>query len=121
MSRFAEERIGSSGASGLMTIVVAMTIFGSAFSVLCGQAHVPSAAAKDGVFFRFFEHDGPGIPKVSLLAIIVLAGVWCFFSLDLVIEVLVTIVVFVQFMGQSVGLLYYRWRHPSDKQPGQFR
>lgn len=104
-----------------MTVVVAITIFGSTFSVLCGQAYVPFAAAKDRIFFRIFCRESSGTPTMSLFAIICLSGVWCFFSLDLVIKGLVTIVVFVQFMGQAVGLLYYRWRTPREKQPKGFR
>merc|ERR1712151_1255608 len=33
----------------------------------------------------------------------------------------VTMIVFVQFIGQSVGLMYFRWRVPKDQQPTGWR
>lgn len=92
--------------------------------MLCGQPFVPYAAAKDGVFFRIFAHESkryPGVADLSLLVIVILSGAWCFFSLDTVIDALVTMIVFVQFIGQSVGLMYFRWRVPRDAQPAGWR
>lgn len=101
--------------------VEAITIFGSTFSILCGQTYVPYAAAKEKIFFQVFCRESSGVPDISLFTIIVLSAVWCFFSLDLVIKGLVTIIVFIQFMGQSVGLMYYRWRTPAEEQPPGYR
>lgn len=123
ISTFSESRVGS-GFACFMTVVVAITIFGSTFSMLCGQPYVPYAAAKDGVFFRIFAHESkryPGVADLSLLVIVILSGAWCFFSLDTVIDALVTMIVFVQFIGQSVGLIYFRWRVPRDLQPPGWR
>merc|ERR1712134_235413 len=86
--------------------------------MLCGQPYVPYADAKDGVFFKIFAHESkryPGVADLSLLVIVILSGAWCFFSLDTVIDALVTMIVFVQFIGQSVGLMYFRWRVPADQ------
>merc|ERR1712222_303355 len=58
----------------------------------------------------------PGVADLALLVVLLLSAAWCFFSLDLVIEAMVNLIVFVQFLGQSVGLMYYRWRVPKDEQ-----
>jgi len=118
ISTFTESRVGKWLAYPI-SVVVAITIFASNFSVLCGQHYVPYAAAKDGVFFSVFAHESkryPGVADLSLLVVILLSGVWCFFSLDLVIEAMVNLIVFVQFLAQSVGLMYYRYRVPKDQQ-----
>merc|ERR1712032_1363607 len=118
ISTFTESRVGKWLAYPI-SVVVAITIFASNFSVLCGQHYVPYAAAKDGVFFSVFGHESkryPGVADLALLVVLVLSGLWCFFSLDLVIEAMVNLIVFVQFLAQSVGLMYYRWRVPKDQQ-----
>merc|ERR1712032_1051169 len=118
ISTFTESRVGKWLAYPI-SVVVAITIFASNFSVLCGQHYVPYAAAKDGVFFSVFAHESkryPGVADLSLLVVIILSGVWCFFSLDLVIEAMVNLIVFVQFLAQSVGLMYYRYRVPKNQQ-----
>jgi len=123
ISTFTESRVGKWLAYPI-SVVVAITIFASNFSVLCGQHYVPYAAAKDGVFFSVFAHESkryPGVADLSLLVVILLSGVWCFFSLDLVIEAMVNLIVFVQFLAQSVGLMYYRYRVPKDQQAEGWR
>jgi len=92
--------------------------------MLCGQPYVPYAAAKDGVFFKIFAHESkryPGVADLSLLTIVLLSAAWCFFSLDMVIDALVTMIVFVQFIGQSVGLMFYRWTVPKEQQAQGWR
>lgn len=121
MSIFAESRSGPVFA-GIFTIIVALTIFGSVFAVLCGFGYLPYAAAKDGTFFSVFAHEStwfPGIADYSLGAVILLSGMWCFFSLELVVEIMTTMMVLVMFIGQSVGLLVYRYTVPEHEQrPG---
>merc|ERR1712222_43714 len=58
----------------------------------------------------------PGVADLALLVVLLLSGVWCFLSLDLVIEAMVNLIVFVQFLAQSVGLMYYRYRVPKSQQ-----
>jgi amino acid transporter len=119
MSLFTESRIGK-GVAYVVTLVVAITIFGSTYSMLCGFGYLPYAAAKDGTFFSFFAHESkkhPGLADRSLLVVVLFTIPWCFFSLDVVIDAMTTCLVLVQFIGQAVGLLYYRWRTPKSEQP----
>jgi len=123
MSLFTESLIGR-WAAYIATIVVAVTIFGATFSMMAGQPHVPYAAAKDGIFFEIFGHESqrhPGVPDVSLATILCLSSIFCFFSLKVAVDVLVTMIVAIMFMGQSIGLLYYRYTVPKEKQATGWR
>lgn len=123
MSLFTESRIGKTFAQ-FMTVIVAITIFGSTYSMLCGMGYLPYAAAKDGVFFSTFAHEStshPGLADRSLILVVLLTIPWCFFSLDVVIDAMTTCLVLVQFVGQGAGLLYFRWRTPKSKQPSGWR
>lgn len=122
MSIFFEEVINK-GFAQFFTIVVAITIFGSVYSMMAGFQHLLYAGAKDGFFFQIFakRHPTKDIPHVALLTLAVLSGAWCFFSLDTVIDAMTTLLVFVQFIGQAVGLLYYRYTTPKEEQPEGWR
>jgi amino acid transporter len=50
-----------------------------------------------------------GIPLRSLITLGILSMCWCFFSLDIVIDALTVMIILVQFIGQSVGLLVFRY------------
>mmetsp|Transcript_110307 Transcript_110307/g.200691 ORF Transcript_110307/g.200691 Transcript_110307/m.200691 type:complete len:375 (-) Transcript_110307:96-1220(-) len=123
MSIFTESRLGT-GFAYVVTLLVAMTIFGSIFSMLCGFGYLPYAAAKDGLFFSMFAHESswyPGLADYSLSLVIGLSAVFCFFDIKLVIDAMTTMLVLVQFAGQSIGLLYYRYTTPLNEQPDGWR
>jgi len=122
MSLFFEEVINKRFAQ-FFTIIVVLTIFGSVYSMMAGFQHLLYAGAKDGFFFEFFakRHSSKDIPHVALLTLSVLSGAWCFFSLDTVIDAMTTLLVFVQFIGQAVGLLIYRYTTPKEEQPEGWR
>jgi len=108
MSIFTEKHVSKNFAY-FITLVVCVTIFGSNFAQLCGYAYLPYAAAHDGLFFEFFkEKTAHGLPHYSLLTVCIISALWCFFSLDIVIDAMTTLLVIVQFIGQSVGLVYYK-------------
>jgi hypothetical protein len=50
-----------------------------------------------------------GIPLRSLITLGILSMCWCFFSLDIVIDALTVMIILVQFIGQSVGLMVFRY------------
>ena len=74
--------------------------------------YMPGAAAEDGLFFEWFavrDETRGGIPLRSLMTLGFLSACWCFFSLDVVIDALTVMIILVQFIGQSVGLLVFRY------------
>merc|ERR1712025_595283 len=120
MSIFTEARTGSKAFAYIITILVSITIFGSTFAMMCGFGYLPYAAARDGYFFSFFAHRSKrfsGLADYSLLTVGLLSAAWCFFSLDLVIDAMTTMLVLVMFCGQSIGLVWYKYRTPKEEQP----
>lgn len=112
MGLFAEKLVNR-GFAIFFVIIVCITIFGSAFSMIVGMQYLPVAAAEDGVFFSFLATRDPergGLPKNSLLSLGFLGMCWCFFSLDVVIDAMTVMIILCQFIGQAVGLLVYRTR-----------
>jgi len=124
MSLFTEARTGSVPFAKFITVIVCLTIFGSTFAMMCGFAYIPYAAARDGYFFSFFAHKSSkheGLANYSLLTVGLFSAFWCFFSLDLVIDAMTTMIVLVMFCGQSAGLVWYRYRTAKDEQPEGWR
>ena len=62
-------------------------------------------------------HRKHGIPHRSLVALGLVATVFCFFSLKEVITLLVVIRILLQFLLQQVGVIWLRFRQPELKRP----
>ena len=95
------------------------TAFASVFSLMLGYSRVPFAAAQDGNYFRAFARVHPvhRFPHVSLLALGVVAAVFCFLRLKDAIAALVVIRIIIQFLVQAVGLIVLRIRRPEMPRP----
>jgi len=112
-------RIYGNWAANTATLLVMWTAFASVFSLMLGYSRVPYAAALDGNYFRVFArvHPDGRFPHVSLLALAVVAALFCFFSLADVIAALVVIRIMLQFLVQAVGLIVLRIRRPDLPRP----
>ena len=106
------ERVWGSAAARIVTLAILATAFASTFGNLLGYSRIPYAAALDGVFLRpFATLDERGkFPRVSLLAIGLLALPACFLSLGDVINALTAGLVIVQSLAQLVALALIRSR-----------
>ncbi|HQR37626.1 MAG TPA: APC family permease [Blastocatellia bacterium] len=106
------ERIYGSRVATIFTIMVLWTAFGSVFALLLGYSRIPFAAAEDGYFFKVFSrlHPTKRFPYVSLIVIGLISIVCCLFSLDDVIQALITTRILVQFIGQIAAVVLLR-RH----------
>ena len=112
---------GSAAVTSVFAVLIALTAFGSGFSLLLGYSRVPAAAAAAGVpdtgvaeampegdaaayqlFPAFFGHSHPtlGFPDYSLLLVSAMSVVCCFFSLGDLVQALITVRIVVQFMAQ---------------------
>lgn len=110
MSLFCERMFGRPFAI-FFTIVVCVTIFGANFAMMCGSLYVPFAAAQSGHFFSALAKTDPtrgDLPTYSLLFIGAISLVFCFLRIEVLVHTMMTIMLLVQFLGQSVGLLYVR-------------
>jgi len=112
-------RVYGNWAANAATVLVMWTAFASVFSLMLGYSRVPYAAALDGNYFRAFAriHPDGRFPYVSLLALAVVAALFCFFSLADVIAALVVIRITLQFLVQAVGLIVLRIRRPDLPRP----
>merc|ERR1719183_28284 len=114
------EKLAGRGFAIFFTIVVVYTIFGSCFALLLGYAAVPYAAAKDGYFFSWFDHEHPtkqGLADYSLIVCSAVSCIFCFVELETIIEGMLTTRLLVQFIAQNVGLIMYRKSHPEVSRP----
>jgi amino acid transporter len=113
------EKIYGPKIATIFTGMVLWTAFGSVFALLLGYSRIPYAAARDGYFFKMFGrlHPTKRFPYVSLIVLGVISIVCSFFSLDVVIDALITTRVLVQFIGQIFALILLRKREPEMPRP----
>lgn len=118
VSIFMQRAYGPSAAN-IVTGLVIWTAFASVFSTLLGYSRVPYAAALDGNYFRIFArvHPEGRFPHVSLLALAIVAALFCFLSLADLIAGLVVIRIALQFLVQAIGLIVLRIKRPDLPRP----
>ena len=109
---------GGPGATAV-TLLIVWTAFASVYTGLLGASRLPFNAARDGVFFRVFARVHPRLrfPHVALLAMGIITAAACFFSLTTVINALIAVAIWVQFIGQIVALTILRRRQPDLVRP----
>lgn len=101
------------------TGLILWTAIASTFVMTLGYSRILYAAARNGDFFRIFGKLHPvGLyPWVAILTLGSLTAVFCFFPLGAVIEAAVIVRIFVQFLGQIVGLHVLRTTRPEFPLP----
>lgn len=122
MALFAQKMAGGPidgrGFGIFFAVIVAITIFGSVFSMLSGLIFLPVAAADGGMFFKIFGHrTKSGRPLVALWSLAFLSAFWCWFELDVVISAMTVMLILVQFMGQAIALCVLRYRISKGTMP----
>ncbi|MBZ0203416.1 MAG: APC family permease [Ignavibacteria bacterium] len=113
------QKIYGTWAGNLVTLLVVWTAFASVFSLLMGYSRVPYAAAVEGDYFKIFSkvHPKHRFPYVSLLVLGGVAICFCFLKLKDLIAALVVIRLMVQFLAQTVGVVYFRLMSPNASRP----
>ena len=113
------ERIYGPNVAAVVTVMILWTALGSCFALLLGYSRIPFAAARDGYFFKVFSrlHPKHNLPHVSLLVIGVVAIICSFFSLGIVIDVLIATRIIVQFAGQIFAVALLRKNSPKMERP----
>src|SRR5437868_13437629 len=113
------ERIYGAKIATVFTAMVLWTAFGSVFALLLGYSRIPYAAALDGYFFKVFGrlHPTKRFPYVALIVLWMISIICSFFSLDIVIDALISTRILVQFIGQILALILLRKRAPEMRRP----
>jgi amino acid transporter len=109
---------GGAGAATI-TILIIWTAFASVFTGLLGASRLPFSAARERLFFSPFGRLHPRLrfPHVSLLVMGLVTAIASFFSLTTVINALIALVIWVQFIGQIVALTILRRKQPGLRRP----
>jgi amino acid transporter len=113
------EKIYGPKVATIFTAMILWTAFGSVFALLLGYSRIPYAAALDGYFFKVFGrlHPTKRFPYVALIVLGVISIICSFFSLDVVIDALISTRILVQFIGQIFALILLRRRAPALARP----
>ena len=113
------ERLYGPWAGRIAALLIMWTALASVFSLLLGYSRVPYAAARDGNYFRAFARVHPEfhIPDVSLIALGIVASLFCFLRLVDVIAALVVIRIMIQFLLQTIGVIVLRVKRPDLPRP----
>ena len=110
------ERVAGFWAGQWLTIMVLLTAFASVYSMMLGYSRIPFAAALDGTFFRFFSKTHrTKVPHRSLLLVGILSAIGSLFDLVQIITALLLARILIMFVGQIIGLLLLRKRHPEGR------
>ena len=105
------EKIYGKNAAMLATGLILWIALASLFSVMLGYSRVPYAAAEDGNYFKIFSriHPTKKIPHYSLFILGATAFAFSLlFKLKEIITAIIVMRIIVQFIGQSVGVIYMR-------------
>src|SRR6185369_14096799 len=113
------EKIYGAKVATIFTAMVLWTAFGSVFALLLGYSRIPYAAALDGYFFKVFGrlHPTKRFPYVAVIVLGLISIICSFFSLDIVIDALITTRILVQFIGQIFALTLLRRNQPNMIRP----
>ena len=113
------QKIYGHSAAVILTVMILFTAAASVFALMLGYSRIPYAAARDGLFFRWFGvlHPKGEFPNRSLILVGVLAAVASLFSLGDIITGLIVARILVEFVGHTVGLFVLRKTQPEVKLP----
>ncbi len=102
-----------------MTVLVALTAYGSVYSLMMSYSRIPFAAARDGFFFSSLKaiHPTKHVPHMSLLIVGSMTCLASLFDLGFIIAATLSSRILIQFIGQIVGLTVLRKTRPDLKRP----
>lgn len=109
---------GRPGATVLAVLII-ICAFASVYTGLLGASRLPFNAARENLFFKPFGKLHPRLhfPHISLLVMGVVTAIACFLPLTTVINALIALTLWTQFIAQIAALTVLRRRQPGLKRP----
>jgi amino acid transporter len=103
----------------VVAVLIIICAFASVYTGLLGASRLPYNAARERLFFTPFGRLHPRLrfPHVSLLVMGLVTAIACFFSLTTVINALIALTLFTQFIAQIGALTILRRKQPGLKRP----
>jgi amino acid transporter len=107
------------GAADVLAILIIICAFASVFTGLLGASRLPYNAARERLFFSPFGRLHPRLrfPNISLLVMGLVTAIACFLPLTTVINALIALTLFTQFIAQIGALTILRHKQPGLKRP----
>lgn len=105
--------------ASIITVLVAITAYGSIYSLMMSYSRLPFAAARDGFFFDWLKaiHPKKHFPHFSLLLVGSITCIASLFDLEFIIAATLSSRILIQFLGQIIGLSILRKDSPNIKRP----
>src|SRR5215211_2389460 len=103
----------------IITVLIVTTAFASVYAGLLGGSRLPYNAARDHLFFSPFGRLHPRLrfPHVSLLVMGVVTAIASLFSIQSIINALISVSIIVQFIGGIGALVILRRKQPELRRP----
>ena len=103
----------------IITVLIVTTAFASVYAGLLGASRLPYNAARDHLFFSPFGRLHPRLrfPTVSLLAMGIVTAIACLFTLQSILNALISVSIVVQFIGGIGALVILRRKQPELRRP----
>ncbi len=107
------------GAADVLAVLIIICAFASVYTGLLGASRLPYNAARERLFFSPFGRLHPRLrfPHISLLVMGLVTAIACFLSLTTVINALIALTLFTQFIAQIAALTILRHKQPGLKRP----
>ena len=107
------------GAADVVAVLIIICAFASVYTGLLGASRLPYNAAREKLFFKPFGllHPRLRFPHISLLVMGLVTAIACFLSLTTVINALIALTLFTQFIAQIAALTILRHKQPGLKRP----
>jgi amino acid transporter len=109
---------GKAGAD-VIAVLIIVAAFASVYTGLLGASRLPYNAARERLFFKPFGmlHPRLRFPHISLLVMGLVTAIACFLPLTTVINALIALTLFTQFIAQIGALTILRRKQPGLARP----
>jgi amino acid transporter len=113
------QKVWGHGAAGVVAVLIIICAFASVYTGLLGASRLPYNAAREHLFFKPFGRLHPRLrfPHISLLVMGLVTAIACFLPLTTVINALIALTLFTQFIAQIAALTILRRKQPGLKRP----